>query len=354
MPQSNRSKFGVSDALVIAVLLHVHYNFKSSSIKDLEEDETALALWNDKKTIKRDIYRFWPRDPNGDNILPGNSFIGKMTSNEIQFWGATLWDFFWTNRLPKVPNLRTGSTSSKLSKWMIEHNETQHAAAELGWAKDEADPHQIFPYPIAHVVEAQEMRIRLGLCGKSMPCGASKVKEQETSDEKEQGGNSGALDQGIAVDEGDNEDDRSDGKEDQGSDKEASNQGSSEMAVDKPDDEVNKDESDKKEDEDSDKEAADQGPPEMAVDNSDGERDNKGEQGRDGEASEEASRESDKKDREPVMVRSTLSDFQVVALLISANVVSSRIILRPGLLSRLATRLPSLNNAYLFTCYRNV
>ncbi len=421
MPESNRSKFGVSDALIIAALRHAGYNFKSSSVEDLENDETALALWNDKKTVKRDIYRFWPRDPNGDNILPGNSFLGKMTSNKIQFWGATLWDFFWTNRLPKVPNVRTGSTGSKLSKWMIEHNETQHAAPELEWAKVEADPRQIFPYPIADVIEAQEMRIRLGLCGKSMPCGAGKVKDQETSDEKEQGSDGEALDQEMAVDEGDNEDEGSNGKEDQGSDKEASNQGSSEMTVDKPDDEVKKDESDENEDEDRDKEASHQGPPKMAVDNSDGERDNKGEgiDEKEDQASEEPSRESDKKDqepamvrrtrfsscrptdfcecrqsfpiacplnssgyetpgiehirqtlplhmlpkrersresdkdREPVMVRRTLSDFQVVALLIFANVVSSRIILRPGLLSLLATRLPSLNNAYLFTCCRS-
>lgn len=322
MPQSDRSKFGVSDALVIAVLRHARYDFKSSSVKDLENDETALALWNDKMTTKRDIYRFWTRDPDGDNILPGNSFLGKMTSNKIQFWGATLWDFFWTNRLPKVPNLRTGSTSSKLSKWMIEHKETQHAAPELGWAKDEADPCQILPYPIAHVIEAQEMRIRLGLCGKSMPSGAGKVKDQGASDEKEEGSDSEASDQ----DEDDNEDARSDGREDQGSDKEACNQGSSEMAIDKPDDEVdNKDENDGNEDQGGANEASNQGPseavdkPDVEVnkDGSDGNEDQDGDlnEASDHESSkmtvdnsygEAQSRESDKEGQEPVMVRRTL------------------------------------------------
>ena len=182
MPQ--RRPFGVFDALVIAVLRNAGYQPDSLSIKDLETDEKALAIWNDKKTTRRHIYRSWPRDPMGEKILPENSCLGKMSSNEIQFWGATLWDFYWVHRMPNVPNLISISTGSKLSKWMIEHKETEHAASEIEWAQTEAEPRQVNPYPIADAIEAQEMRIRLGLCGKPMPHIAGEVQGQETGDKK--------------------------------------------------------------------------------------------------------------------------------------------------------------------------
>jgi hypothetical protein len=182
MPQ--RKPFCVFDALVIAVLHYAGYQPDTLSVKDLETDGKALAIWNDKKTIRRHIYRSWPRDPTGEKLLPENSCLGKMTSNEIQFWGATLWDFYWVHRMPNVPNLITISTGSKLSKWMMERKETEHAASEIEWAQIEADPREINPYPIADAIEAQEMRIRLGLCGKSIPRIAGEVKGQEAGNKK--------------------------------------------------------------------------------------------------------------------------------------------------------------------------
>ena len=182
MPQ--RKPFCVFDALLIAVLHYAGYQPDTLSVKDLETDGKTLAIWNDKKTIRRHIYRSWPRDPAGEKILPENSCLGKMTSNEIQFWGATLWDFYWVQRMPNVPNLITISTGSKLSKWMMEHKETEHATSEIEWAQIEADPREINPYPIADAIEAQEMRIRLGLCGKSIPRIACEVKGQEAGGKK--------------------------------------------------------------------------------------------------------------------------------------------------------------------------
>ena len=204
MPQCK--PFGVFDALVIAVLRSAGYKPDTPSVKVLETDEKALAIWNDKKTIRRQIYRSWPRDPKGEKILPENSCLGKMTSNGIQFWGATLWDFYWVHRLPDLRYLITVSTGSKLSKWMIEHKETEHAASEIEWAQIEADPREINPYAIANVIEAQEMSIRLGLCGKSMPhILAGQAKGQETGNEKEHSIGDNVLDRGsVGSDEGSN------------------------------------------------------------------------------------------------------------------------------------------------------
>ncbi|KAK2459360.1 hypothetical protein APHAL10511_008624 [Amanita phalloides] len=181
-----------TDALVVAVLLSAHCETDARSFKDLQRDLNALAVWNDKKTIRRRIYRTWPRSPKGEDIHPENSCFGKRTSNKIQLWGSTIWDFFWVNRMPSVERLITISTGSKLSKWMIQHNETEHALFELEWAKEESDPRQIFPYPIVGVIEDQEMRIRLGICGKSM---LNAAKEQDGDDKSGSGRDEGVDDE---------------------------------------------------------------------------------------------------------------------------------------------------------------
>ena len=82
----------------------------------------------------------------GQNLCPENGCLGKMTSNQIELWGATLWDFFWVHRIPNSPTYITISTGSKLSKWMMEHKEIQPAASEIEWAQIEADPREINPY----------------------------------------------------------------------------------------------------------------------------------------------------------------------------------------------------------------
>ncbi|KAM6497386.1 hypothetical protein JOM56_007859 [Amanita muscaria] len=88
-----------------------------------------------------------------------------MTPNKIQLWGATLWDFYFTNRTSSIPNLRTISTGSKLLKWMTKQGETDHAIDEMASAANEEDPREIPPFPISEVIEAQEMNIRLGIYG---------------------------------------------------------------------------------------------------------------------------------------------------------------------------------------------
>ncbi|KIL56025.1 hypothetical protein M378DRAFT_89963 [Amanita muscaria Koide BX008] len=88
-----------------------------------------------------------------------------MTPNKIQLWGATLWDFYFTHRIPSVPRFITASTGSKLLKWMTKQGETDHAIHEMTSAANEEDPREIPPFPISEVIEAQEMNIRLGIYG---------------------------------------------------------------------------------------------------------------------------------------------------------------------------------------------
>ncbi|KAF8623831.1 hypothetical protein AX15_006158 [Amanita polypyramis BW_CC] len=106
-----------------------------------------------------------------------------MASNGYQFWGATLWDFFWVYRFPDVKSLVTISTGSKLLNWMIKNKETEYAPSKIFWAQQEAEPRQISPYPISEIIENQEMRIRLGLCGKSMPLNAWGEEDQDPTHE---------------------------------------------------------------------------------------------------------------------------------------------------------------------------
>ncbi|KIL69046.1 hypothetical protein M378DRAFT_69902 [Amanita muscaria Koide BX008] len=100
-----------------------------------------------------------------------------MTSNKLQFWGATLWDFYYIYRKPSLSCLITVSTASKLLTWMTDQGET-HAIDEMASAANEEDPHEILPFPISEVIEAQEMNIRLGIYGISKP-----IDKDQRSDE---------------------------------------------------------------------------------------------------------------------------------------------------------------------------
>ena len=306
MPQ--RKPFCVFDALVIAVLRSAGYQPDTLLVNDLETDEKALAIWNDKKTVRRRIYRSWPRDPTGDKLLPENSCLGKMTSNEIQFWGATLWDFYWVHRMPNVPNLITVSTGSKLSKWMIEHKETEHAASEIEWAQIEADPCEINPYPIANAIEAQEMRIRLGLCGKSIPR-IAEVKGQEAGDTKvEPIGDSdsqGSPEKGEGL-----ESEARDGAKFGNSDQ---------IAIDKKEEQLDK--------------------------SADSEQ----------TSTKTIKGESDKQDQQLVTVRCSLLNVHAADFWKSLVLpFTPMIFLRLGPWFPLAMRPQRLNNAFPFTCYRSV
>ncbi|KAM6497385.1 hypothetical protein JOM56_007858 [Amanita muscaria] len=153
--------FTIKDFLLLSILRHAGCETSIRSFQELENDPKALKVYQSKKTIRRRVYRYWCRDPEGKTITEDNGCFGKMTPNEIQLWDATLWDFYFTNRTSSIPNLRTISTGSKLLKWMIKQGETDHAIDEMASAANEEDPREIPPFPISEVIEAQEMNIRL-------------------------------------------------------------------------------------------------------------------------------------------------------------------------------------------------
>ncbi|KAF8894951.1 hypothetical protein CPB84DRAFT_1710693 [Gymnopilus junonius] len=121
-------------------------------------DEVAAyreRVLNDKQTRHRFVFQRWSRDPNGAPIKPDNSKLGKMTPNNVQIWGATLFDFYTVNRIPSVPNLVTFSSGSKLARWMKEQKET-YAQDFVERQDEEEDPRLIFPCDIGRLIKDGE------------------------------------------------------------------------------------------------------------------------------------------------------------------------------------------------------
>jgi len=85
-----------------------------------------------------------------------------MAANEIQHWGATLFDFYHVRHTPDSGALQTTSTGSKLAAWMKANGE-DYAKEELELAEEEEDPKVIFPCDIAKLVEDAEMREQMGI-----------------------------------------------------------------------------------------------------------------------------------------------------------------------------------------------
>ncbi|EIW86206.1 hypothetical protein CONPUDRAFT_46529, partial [Coniophora puteana RWD-64-598 SS2] len=102
-------------------------------------------------TRNRVIFRYWPRDPNGQVIKP-SPLRGKEAPNGMNLWGATLYDFYRTRRIPDSPYLSTISTGSRLAKTMREFGELEHAKDEIAWADEEADPKELPPCDIGRLV----------------------------------------------------------------------------------------------------------------------------------------------------------------------------------------------------------
>ncbi|KAH0832366.1 hypothetical protein J3R83DRAFT_13395 [Lanmaoa asiatica] len=109
------------------------------------------------KDSNRFIFRHWPRDPNGKPMLPSPT-RGKEAGNGLDLWGATLYDFYYVNRIPNLANALTISTGSKLIKVMTAFGELEHAQNEIAWAAREADPMEIPAWDPAQAIMAHERR----------------------------------------------------------------------------------------------------------------------------------------------------------------------------------------------------
>jgi hypothetical protein len=134
------------------------------------------------KDVKtRFVSRFWPRDPNGKIIKPHN-IHGKETSNGLDLWGETVYDFYRTERIPGLWNLSTLTTGSKMAAWVKSVGELDHAKDEIDWAETvEGDPVQLTPHDVGERVEDFEMRVQLRLVGESMTQDNSSTISEENS-----------------------------------------------------------------------------------------------------------------------------------------------------------------------------
>ena len=118
------------------------------------------AVMNYPKHKNRFIFRHWPRDPNGKPILPSD-IHGKEAGNGLDFWGATLYDFYFVRRIPANVHGLTISTGSKLAKVMKALGELEYARDLIAWASREEDPREIPAWDPAQAIVAHERRVHV-------------------------------------------------------------------------------------------------------------------------------------------------------------------------------------------------
>ncbi|KAI0028036.1 hypothetical protein K488DRAFT_59721, partial [Vararia minispora EC-137] len=104
----------------------------------------------------RFIFRSWPRDPKGQVIRSELPLRGKYTAPWLELWGETLYDFYGTERIPGVPNLRTLTTGSRMAATMRMFGELDAAPTEIAWADREASPREVPPFDIGTLVKEFE------------------------------------------------------------------------------------------------------------------------------------------------------------------------------------------------------
>ena len=162
---SKRPRKSKQDFFDHLILLHAQSDTPSEVSEhatDKEKEADRIRRLQAPTTRHRFVFSTWPRDPKGKPITPDNSKLGKMTANEIQHWGATLFDFYHVRRMPHFGGLQTTSTGSKLAAWMKANGE-DYAEDELELAEQEEDPREIFPCDIVKLVETTENRERTGI-----------------------------------------------------------------------------------------------------------------------------------------------------------------------------------------------
>ncbi|EDR01050.1 uncharacterized protein LACBIDRAFT_312612 [Laccaria bicolor S238N-H82] len=120
-----------------------------------QSEKIASSRHQAPTTRHRFIFSTWPRDPKGKPLLSENSMLGKMVANEVQHWGATLFDFYHVRRMHNFGGLQLTSTGSK---WMKASRE-DYTKEELQLVEEEEDLKESFPCDIAKLVEDVEMRI---------------------------------------------------------------------------------------------------------------------------------------------------------------------------------------------------
>ena len=128
---------------------------------DLDLHKLPKSIQAQHEGKSRLIFRVWPRAPNGEVIKP-SPLRGKEAGNGLDLWGATLYDFYYVNRIPSVKNYITTSTGSRLAKWMRQNGELT-AEDELAWADKEEDPKEIPVADMGELIRCRDTRVDMGL-----------------------------------------------------------------------------------------------------------------------------------------------------------------------------------------------
>ncbi|KAF5335462.1 hypothetical protein D9611_012156 [Ephemerocybe angulata] len=114
-------------------------------------------------TKHRKIFGAWLRHPDGEILRAENSAMGKMAGNGIQLWGETLWDFYWTGRIPNFPYSVSVTTGSKMLEWVKKHG---RESGEDQWegnksmrkrASRERPPIVETPFPVSTLLREAEL-----------------------------------------------------------------------------------------------------------------------------------------------------------------------------------------------------
>lgn len=161
---------------------------QASDTSNKHSDQTTEETKKDPRIQQMDeegrtryVQRWWPRDPHGP--IYGQGWPGgKMTSNGNPHWGATLLDFFATNRVPSIDNFVLFSSGSRLAAFTrrLGEKECAWSQAELEWADAEEDPKQMFPVDMAQLITSIDTRVQMRI-GRSMPKPTEPTPEVEVS-----------------------------------------------------------------------------------------------------------------------------------------------------------------------------
>ena len=120
-----------------------------------------------KRQRSRFIFQMWPRDPKGEDLTNRDKPLGKMTSNMLPVWGATLYDFYHIHRSTGWGTLASGS-GSMLANWMRQKGEL-HAMNLIDQAERlEPNPEMMKPYDITEFIELVEEEVHRKKLGRSM------------------------------------------------------------------------------------------------------------------------------------------------------------------------------------------
>ncbi|KAF8419970.1 hypothetical protein L210DRAFT_3655060 [Boletus edulis BED1] len=109
---------------------------------------------------KRAIFRSWPRDPNGQALMPNDKLRGTLSPDGYP-WGATLYDIYTVNRIPSVFGLMTFTTGSMLRQAMEAMGELDAAAPEIEWAKTEGQPRIVGVADTEELITCADTALRL-------------------------------------------------------------------------------------------------------------------------------------------------------------------------------------------------